>query len=67
MMLNAREPLDIVEVRDFLEMQFVNNKLLKSLEPHLKTWEYTKTLLPVTLSAAAPLTTRRTTCPSFST
>jgi multiple sugar transport system substrate-binding protein len=52
MMLNAKQPLDIVEVRDFTEKQFVQNKRLENLEPYLSSWEGTKALLPVTLSAA---------------
>ncbi|HSB82339.1 MAG TPA: sugar ABC transporter substrate-binding protein [Candidatus Methylomirabilis sp.] len=52
LMMNAREPLDIVEVRNQTVMQYVNNGLLESLEPRLKTWPDAKTLLPVTLEAA---------------
>ena len=36
--LNAEEPLDIVEVRDYTIKQFVNNGRLTSLEPLLAEW-----------------------------
>jgi multiple sugar transport system substrate-binding protein len=52
MMMNAREPLDIVEVRELTQKQYVNNGLLENLEPRLKSWTDAKTLLPVTLAAA---------------
>ncbi len=52
LMLNAKEPLDIVEVRNQTVMQYANNKLLENLEPRLKSWTEAKTLLPVTLAAA---------------
>jgi multiple sugar transport system substrate-binding protein len=52
LMMNAREPLDIVEVRELTEKQYVNNGLLENLEPRLKSWPDAKTLLPITLSAA---------------
>jgi multiple sugar transport system substrate-binding protein len=52
LMLNAREPLDIVEVRNQTLLQYVNNGLLENLEVRLKSWPDAKTLLPVTLEAA---------------
>lgn len=52
LMMNAREPLDIVEVRELTEKQYVNNGLLENLEPRLESWPDAKTLLPITLSAA---------------
>ncbi len=52
LMLNAKEPLDIVEVRNQTVMQYANNRLLENLEARLKSWPGTKTLLPVTLAAA---------------
>ena len=52
MMMNAREPLDIVEVRELTQKQYINNGLLENLEPRLKSWPEAKTLLPVTLAAA---------------
>lgn len=52
LMMNAKEPLDIVEVRELTEKQYVNNGLLDNLEPRLKSWPDAKTLLPITLSAA---------------
>ncbi|HWT79712.1 MAG TPA: extracellular solute-binding protein, partial [Candidatus Methylomirabilis sp.] len=39
MMLNAREPLDIVEVRNLTLMQYVNNNLLENLDGRLKDWQ----------------------------
>jgi multiple sugar transport system substrate-binding protein len=52
LMMNAREPLDIVEVRELTQKQYVNNGLLENLEPRLKTWLDAKTLLPVALASA---------------
>jgi multiple sugar transport system substrate-binding protein len=52
MMMNAREPLDIVEVRELTQKQYINNGLLENLETRLKSWPEAKTLLPVTLEAA---------------
>lgn len=52
MMMNAREPLDIVEVRELTQKQYINNGLLENLESRLKNWPEAKTLLPVTLEAA---------------
>ncbi len=52
LMMNAREPLDIVEVRNQTLLQYVNNDLLENLEARLKIWPDAKTLLPVTLEAA---------------
>lgn len=50
--LNAEEPLDIVEVRDYTIKQFVNNGRLTSLEPLLAEWPESETLLSITLQAA---------------
>jgi multiple sugar transport system substrate-binding protein len=52
LMMNAREPLDIVEVRNLTLMQYVNNGLLENLEPRVKDWPDAKTLLPIALSAS---------------
>ena len=52
LMLNAKEALDIVEVRELTEKQYVNNGLLDNLEARLKSWPDAKTLLPITLSSA---------------
>jgi multiple sugar transport system substrate-binding protein len=52
MMLNAEQPLDIVEVRDYTAKQYVVNKRLENLEPYLAKWDGTKTLLSVTKEAA---------------
>jgi multiple sugar transport system substrate-binding protein len=65
MMLNAQQPLDVVEVRDFTEKQFVQNKKLENLEPYLATWEGTKTLLSVTTSAARAVDNKAYFLPQF--
>ena len=52
LMMNAKEALDIVEVRELTEKQYVNNGLLENLEARLKSWPDAKTLLPITLSSA---------------
>jgi len=52
MMLNAQQPLDIIEVRDFTAKQYVVNKRLENLEPYLAKWDGSKTFLSVTNEAA---------------
>jgi len=52
MMLNANQPLDIIEVRDYTVKQFVNNGKLENLEPYFAKWKDAKTLLPVAWEAA---------------
>ncbi len=52
LMMNAREPLDIVEVGDSTITQLVNNGLLENLEARLKSWPDAKTLLPTALIGA---------------
>ena len=52
MMMNAREPLDVIEVRESTQKQYVNNRLLENLESRLKTWPDAKTLLPLALEGA---------------
>lgn len=51
-MLNAKQPLDIIESRDATVRQFVNNNQIVSLENYLAKWEYKDDLLPVTLQSA---------------
>ena len=52
MMLNNKEKLDIIEVRDYTLRQFVNNKKLENLEKRLADWPEGKDLLPIALSSA---------------
>ena len=52
MMLNAKQPLDIVEVRDLTAKQYVNNKKLEDLSSYIAKWPEAKTLLSVTNEAA---------------
>lgn len=47
-MLNAKQPLDIIESRDATVRQFVNNGQIVSLENYISKWQYTSDLLPVT-------------------
>ncbi len=51
-MLDAKQPLDIIESRDATVKQFVNNSQIDSLEPYLAKWEYKDDLLPVSLISA---------------
>lgn len=52
LMMNAREPLDIVECSNITLKQLVNNGLVENLESRLKSWPDAKTLLPMALAAA---------------
>jgi multiple sugar transport system substrate-binding protein len=52
MMLNNKQTLDVIEVRDYSVKQFVNNKNLENLEKRLASWEDGKDLLPITLASA---------------
>jgi multiple sugar transport system substrate-binding protein len=45
--LTAKEPLDIVEVRDVTASQHVTNGRLTDLTPYLAKWDEADTLLPV--------------------
>ncbi len=65
LMMNAKEPLDIVEVRDMTSMQYVNNGLLENLESRLGGWGDAKTLLPITLSAARTVNNTAYLIPEF--
>lgn len=51
-MMSTKSPLDIAEIRDITVKQFANNNELTSLEPYLKSWSHTSTLLPLALKAA---------------
>ncbi len=51
-MLDAKQPLDVIESRDATVKQFVNNKQIDSLESYLAKWEYKDDLLPVSLISA---------------
>lgn len=50
-MLNAKQPLDIIESRDATVRQFVNNGQIVSLEKYISSWKYTSDLLPVTIQS----------------
>lgn len=52
LMLNNKQPLDIIEVRDYSVRQFVNNKKLENLEKRIAAWDEGKDLLPITLASA---------------
>ncbi len=51
-MLNAKQPLDIIESRDATIKQFVNNGNVMSLESYLNDWEYKDSLLPLAVESA---------------
>jgi multiple sugar transport system substrate-binding protein len=53
MMLNAQQPLDIVEVRDLTAAQYVNNKRLEDLSSYISSWTEAKSLLSITKEAAS--------------
>jgi len=46
-MLMAKQPLDIIEVREITLKQFVNNGWLTDLTPYINNWEDAKTVTPV--------------------
>lgn len=52
LMLNGGQALDVVEVRDNTIKQYVNNGLLLDLTNNMSTWDGTKDLLPLALTAA---------------
>jgi multiple sugar transport system substrate-binding protein len=52
LMLNNEQPLDIIEVRDYTEKQFVNNKKLLNLEEKIAGWDQKDDLIPATLECA---------------
>ena len=52
MMLNAKQPLDIIESRDATIKQFVNNRQVASLEPFIKTWDAKDDFMPISWKAA---------------
>ena len=52
LMLNAKQALDIVEVRDHTLKQFVNNQNLTDLTPFIDSWDDAGDLLPRAQAAA---------------
>lgn len=65
MMLNAQQPLDIVEVRDTTATQFVNNKRLEDLSPYIAKWDEAKTLLSISKEAASAVGSKPYLVPQF--
>ena len=53
MSLSAKEPLDIVEVRDFTASLYVTNNWLEDLTPYISKWDGWNTLLPTGKDLAA--------------
>ncbi len=51
-MLMGRQPLDVVEVRDYTIKQLVDNKWLTNLTPYIATWSASQTLIPLAWNAA---------------
>ena len=47
MMLNSNQELDVIEVRDYTQKQFVNNGKLLDLTPYIETWAEKDDFLPV--------------------
>jgi multiple sugar transport system substrate-binding protein len=52
MMLNAKQPLDIIESRDATIKQFVNNKQVASMEPFIENWAAKDDFMPISWKAA---------------
>ena len=52
LMLNSKQPLDVVEVRDHTLKQFVNNQNLTDLTPFIDSWDDADDLLPRAQAAA---------------
>jgi multiple sugar transport system substrate-binding protein len=52
LMLNAKQPLDIIESRDGTIKQFVNNGQVANLENYLKNWSAKDDFLPMSSYAA---------------
>ena len=63
LMLNAKQPLDIIESRDATIKQFVNNRQVASLEPFIKTWEAKDDFMPISSGSTGASPSRST--PSF--
>jgi len=53
MSLTAKEPLDIVEVRDLTSTLFVNNNWCEDLTPYIEKWEGWNGLLPTARNMAS--------------
>ncbi|BBJ28440.1 ABC transporter substrate-binding protein [Athalassotoga saccharophila] len=51
-MLMGKQPLDIIEVRDYTIKQLVDNGWLTNLTPYIATWSASKTLIPLAWQAA---------------
>ena len=47
MMLNSNQELDIIEVRDYTQKQFVNNGKLLDLTPYIENWAEKDDFMPV--------------------
>ena len=47
MMLNSNQELDVIEVRDYTQKQFVNNGKLLDLTPYIENWAEKDDFLPV--------------------
>lgn len=52
MMLNAKQPLDVIESRDGTIKQFVNNKQVASMEPFIENWDAKDDFMPISWKAA---------------
>ena len=47
MMLNSNQELDVIEVRDYTQKQFVNNGKLLDLTPYIENWAEKDDFMPV--------------------
>lgn len=65
MMLNNKEALDIIEVRDYTLKQFVNNGNLENLETRIAAWDDGKDLLPIALASARTVNNTAYVVPQF--
>ncbi len=65
MMLDARQSLDIIEVRDVTAKQHVADGALEDLESRLAGWEDAKTLLPIARDAARSVDGKARFIPQF--
>lgn len=54
-MLMAKQPLDVVEVREQTAAQFINNQWLAPLDTYMETWEGKDTLTPAAKSALSQI------------
>lgn len=51
-MLNAKQALDVIEVRDYTVNQLANNGHLLNIEKYIENWEHKDGLLPATLDSS---------------